>query len=287
MASLDDFFAKKDKRKKGKSKQNFVTSELLAKTIEEQSAAPNTSAEAENKAKIDLPAAPTQEDEWKEEEEVVKDFEGLRVQKLDKEEGEVVERVQVVTEFEENFVEGEGVVKEASPWQPVTTPQPPDALLEEAPQPEPEPEKLAEKLPNVQKDVYVPPGARGGGGGGGREGGTYVPPHMKRAAAGGGGAYVPPGMRRSGMGGARGNRAPPDLKSNVAFPSLHDMAKKGEGRRSVLNQLMYPVVHSHSSTEKGEDFKEAQGPKTSRASDANYRVPGLELTNKFSGLEDD
>ncbi|CAI8023641.1 hypothetical protein GBAR_LOCUS13790 [Geodia barretti] len=85
MASLDDFFAKKDKRKKGKSKQNFVTSELLAKTIEEQSAAPNTSAEAENKAKIDLPAAPTQEDEWKEEEEVVKDFEGLRVQKLDKE----------------------------------------------------------------------------------------------------------------------------------------------------------------------------------------------------------
>ncbi|CAI8023644.1 hypothetical protein GBAR_LOCUS13790 [Geodia barretti] len=278
MASLDDFFAKKDKRKKGKSKQNFVTSELLAKTIEEQSAAPNTSAEAENKAKIDLPAAPTQEDEWKEEEEVVKDFEGLRVQKLDKEEGEVVERVQVVTEFEENFVEGEGVVKEASPWQPVTTPQPPDALLEEAPQPEPEPEKLAEKLPNVQKDVYVPPGARGGGGGGGREGGTYVPPHMKRAAAGGGGAYVPPGMRRSGMGGARGNRAPPDLKSNVAFPSLHDMAKKGEGRL---------WCNPCSSTEKGEDFKEAQGPKTSRASDANYRVPGLELTNKFSGLEDD
>ena len=34
MSSLDDFFAKKDKRKKGKTKQNFVTSELLAKTIE-------------------------------------------------------------------------------------------------------------------------------------------------------------------------------------------------------------------------------------------------------------
>ena len=33
MASLDDFFAKKDKRKKGKSK-TFVTSELLAKTKE-------------------------------------------------------------------------------------------------------------------------------------------------------------------------------------------------------------------------------------------------------------
>ena len=90
---------------------------------------------------------------------------------------------------------------------------------------EPEPETLSEKLPNVQKDVYMPPGARGGGG---REGGTYVPPHMKRG--GGGGAYVPPGMRRGGMGGWRGNRVPPDLKSNVAFPSLHGVAKKEEGR---------------------------------------------------------
>ena len=86
---------------------------------------------------------------------------------------------------------------------------------------------VPEKLPNVQGDVYVPPGARGGGGGGAREGGAYVPPHLKRAA-GGGGTYVPPGRR--GGGGARGKRVPPDLKSNLAFPSLADMAKKGEGR---------------------------------------------------------
>lgn len=33
MSSLDDFFAKKDKRKKGKNK-NYVTSESLVKTIE-------------------------------------------------------------------------------------------------------------------------------------------------------------------------------------------------------------------------------------------------------------
>ena len=33
MASLDDFFAKKDKKKKGKGKK-FVTSETIAKTIE-------------------------------------------------------------------------------------------------------------------------------------------------------------------------------------------------------------------------------------------------------------
>lgn len=33
MASLDDFFAKKDRKKKGKGKK-FVTSEAIAKTIE-------------------------------------------------------------------------------------------------------------------------------------------------------------------------------------------------------------------------------------------------------------
>ena len=37
----------------------------------------------------------------------------------------------------------------------------------------------------------------------------------------------------------------------------------------------------------GGDFKEAQGPKTSLATEANYRAPTLELTKKFSGLEDD
>lgn len=101
---------------------------------------------------------------------------------------------------------------------------------------DPEHEIMPEKLPNVQGDVYVPPASRGGGGGGGayvppaaREGGAYVPPHAKR---GGSGAYVPPSMRRGGggMGRGRGSRLPPDLKSAVAFPSLHDVAKKGEGR---------------------------------------------------------
>ena len=40
-----------------------------------------------------------------------------------------------------------------------------------------------------------------------------------------------------------------------------------------------------SSSDKGSEFKEAQGPKTSRSSDVTHRAPGLELTNKFSGLE--
>ena len=105
---------------------------------------------------------------------------------------------------------------------------------------EPDSDLIPDTLPNVQGDVYIPASRGGGGGGGGgayvppaaREGGAYVPPHMKRGGGGGGsGSYVPPGMRRGGWGrGGRGSRLPPDLSSAVAFPSLHDVANKGEGR---------------------------------------------------------
>ena len=66
---------------------------------------------------------------------------------------------------------------------------------------------------------------------------------MKRAAAGGGGGggggVVPMclrGIRRGGMGGGRGNKQPPDIKSNVAFPSLHDVSKKGDGRYAAQTE---------------------------------------------------
>ena len=79
-----------------------------------------------------------------------------------------------------------------------------------------EPEPQPEKLPNVVSDVYVPPANRSG---------AYVPPGARSR---GGGAYVPPGKR--GQGSAKANKTPPDLRSAVAFPSLQDTAKKGEGR---------------------------------------------------------
>ena len=41
-----------------------------------------------------------------------------------------------------------------------------------------------------------------------------------------------------------------------------------------------------SSSERGADFKEVQGPKSSRSSDTTYHAPGLELTNKFSVLDE-
>ena len=53
-------------------------------------------------------------------------------------------------------------------------------------------------------------------------------------------------------------------------------------RISALPSLHLP----HSSAERGADFKEVQGPKSMRSSDANYRAPGIELTNKYSVLED-
>ena len=58
-------------------------------------------------------------------------------------------------------------------------------------------------------------------------------PHMpsggqvEEEGEGEGHIYIPPSSRG---GGGKGSKAPPDLKSAVAFPSLQDTAKKGEGR---------------------------------------------------------
>lgn len=100
MADLDDFFAKKD-RKKSKSKQKFATPEELAKSIEE--AAKKTA--AETKAARKLAATPAvnpeagtgagaggsggevkkpepADEEWKEFEEERKDYSGLKLAQL-------------------------------------------------------------------------------------------------------------------------------------------------------------------------------------------------------------
>lgn len=64
------------------------------------------------------------------------------------------------------------------------------------------------------------------------------------------------------------------LPSPHPFPSLS----------SPLPSLISPPLPS--STERGTDFKEVHGSKSSRSSDANYLAPDLELTNKYSVLED-
>lgn len=96
MADLDDFFAKKD-RKKSKSKQKFATPEELAKSIEE--AAKKTAADTKAARKLAATPATNPEagaggsggevkkpepadEEWKEFEEERKDYSGLKLAQL-------------------------------------------------------------------------------------------------------------------------------------------------------------------------------------------------------------
>ncbi|XP_022120958.1 protein CDV3 homolog [Pieris rapae] len=82
MADLDDFFAKKD-RKKSKSVKKFATADEMAKKLED------TKQKTDVRPKKDRPATEgeeagsiREEEEWKEYEEPVKDYTGLKLQVL-------------------------------------------------------------------------------------------------------------------------------------------------------------------------------------------------------------
>ncbi|CAG9573316.1 unnamed protein product [Danaus chrysippus] len=79
MADLDDFFAKKD-RKKSKSVKKFATADELAKKLED------SKQKSDVRPKKDRPQegeeANRAEEEWKDYEEPVKDYTGLKIQVL-------------------------------------------------------------------------------------------------------------------------------------------------------------------------------------------------------------
>ncbi|XP_068145697.1 protein CDV3 homolog [Drosophila tropicalis] len=102
MAELDDFFAKKDKKKSKSNKPKFVTTDELVKNLEDSTkrdvaAKPKkveplvgaggggvaVVAENENVVKVPESVAPPVEEEWKEfEEEQRKDYSGLKIGQL-------------------------------------------------------------------------------------------------------------------------------------------------------------------------------------------------------------
>ncbi|XP_053621456.1 protein CDV3 homolog isoform X2 [Plodia interpunctella] len=81
MADLDDFFAKKD-RKKSKVKK-FATADELAKKMEDNKQKVDVRPKKERPAQEgDEPGRAGEEEEWKEYEEPVKDYTGLKIQVL-------------------------------------------------------------------------------------------------------------------------------------------------------------------------------------------------------------
>ncbi|XP_034838660.1 protein CDV3 homolog [Maniola hyperantus] len=82
MADLDDFFAKKD-RKKSKSVKKFTTTDELAKKLDDPKQKPDVRPKKERPPQEGEEAGRVgEEEEWKDYEETVKDYTGLKIQVL-------------------------------------------------------------------------------------------------------------------------------------------------------------------------------------------------------------
>ncbi|XP_068438319.1 protein CDV3 homolog isoform X3 [Clinocottus analis] len=148
--SLDDFFAKRDKKKKkekGKAKEPVVgpTTALIKKTKREK----------EKSTKTDNQDVPI-EKEWKEFEQKEVDYSGLRLQALqisDEKEEEEYEKEEVGEDGEIILVSGDKV---SGPWNKSGAAPPPAAAAAAAAAPVEEVEEPESK----PAGVYRPPGAR-------------------------------------------------------------------------------------------------------------------------------
>ncbi|XP_069692461.1 protein CDV3 homolog [Periplaneta americana] len=258
MATLDDFFAKKD-RKKAKGKK-FTTTDEIAKKLEET----GKKIEKTKKDKATLPSqTPGQgeeeqgnqvqeDDEWKDFEEEKKDYTGLKIGNLqinegegDPGEGEEEEE----QEMEENEA-GEMVPRrkvQAGPWKMVSQPQP---VAIEAPEPQ-----VVEKRPE---------GTSGSS--------SYVPPHLRNQPKES--SHASPRTR---------SRAAPDISSEEYFPSL-SAAKSIEpagawGRRRRDEGTFEEVRNSKSHSSRYSDMATKMS--------AGGSGPKLSLGNKYGPLSPD
>jgi len=256
MADIDDFFAKKDKKKKGKKKFAQANTDVLAQNLVENE---KTKDDAEKKANVLLATSvanrageadtnPVVEEEWKEYQEDKKDFSNLKIETL-KVESESEHEEEEEHEINEETGEMVRVKKSdnSGPWNKVASTN----ANEES-----SPEKEIEAKPAPTKTEEAAPGGKK----------SYVPPHMR----GGGGSSTTELERRpmSGRSGRSGKNAP-DLNA-INFPSLSDSAGGKDGSKGA----------PRSSEER--DFETARG-----GGNQPHRIvkaPDLALDNKFAAL---
>ncbi|XP_013399590.1 protein CDV3 homolog [Lingula anatina] len=166
-ASLDDFFAKKDKTKK-KSKSKLTPDELLDRQQEETSLK-----KLKKKKKKQESAEGGDKNEKKEDEEWIdyvneeeKDLSGLRIKELQitREEEEAGKQEEEEQEEDEDGEPSERREGSAGPWnrtQPDSSGGPAQPVTPEpVPEPEPEPEEKSPSEP-AKPMKYVPPSLRG------------------------------------------------------------------------------------------------------------------------------
>ena len=212
MADLDDFFAKKDKKKKSKKGFSKANTDILAKNLEE-----NERREAKAEEKVAAILATTEankaqaasegkltepDEEWHVYDDEKKDYSGLKIEALK------VESEEELDEDEEHEINEEGekvrVKKQGDggPWNKMTGS---DGVNNSVIHEMSEQERKEQAKAELEASIGAPKGSVVGG--------SYVPPHMR-----GGGAQTTasPSSRMAN----RRNKAPPDFNSQVFFPSL-------------------------------------------------------------------
>jgi len=256
MADLDDFFAKKDKKKKGTKKFSKANTDVIAKNLEETAIKEQMQQDKEiTNIGDDLNVENVNQqddDEWDDYRENKKDYTGLKIENLTVEDP-TVKPEEEKTEVNEH---GELVKKEESgPWNKKDAERTNSSEAPESPVVEVKP------LPGSDPPNVV--------------GGTYVPPN-RRGAADSSAPSVQP-MRAEDKR-PRRMKAAPDISSSINFPSLssaaEDTAPKGAwGKKLVKDEGAFEEVRRDGSALQSQQ-RGADGPK-------------LTLGNRFDGLRDE
>ncbi|XP_044265082.1 protein CDV3 homolog [Tribolium madens] len=230
MADLDDFFAKKD-RKKQKSTKKFATTDEVAKKLEDNA----KKSEKQKKERVpegDESSTPAHDqDEWKDFEEEKKDYSGLKIGNLtitsptDGSTG----ATETSTEQQQGFDEaGQESEKKVGPWKRV------DVEVQE------EPVKVPEKKPEP------PPVTKG-------IGGAYVPPSMRNQ----------PQQSHQSQPTRLRSKAAPDIHNEEFFPTLSKTSDHKKNRsEGAFEVVQHTRAGSHRQVEQAK-ASSGQGPKLS------------------------
>jgi len=247
MANIDDFFAKKDKKKKGTKKFSMANTDVIAQNLEDSAKKEQLQQDKDmnNLGDEEQKIAQQDDEEWDDYRENKKDFTGLKIDKL------VIEEPSAKPEEEDTEVNENGEIvkkEESGPWNKKDgerSEERESPVVETKPMP-----KADDMLPSVVGGAYVPPSRRGLGG-----------------ESGGDARLEPMKPRRI--------RAAPDINSSIAFPGLsnagEDTAPKGAwGKKLVRDEG---------------NFEEVRG--SAQNQQRSTEAPKLTLGNKFDALRDE
>lgn len=262
MGDLDDFFAKKDKKKKGGKKFSKANAEVIAKNLIETDRKELKEQERQDKelgsqlSEEKVAASNNNDDEeWDDYRENKKDYTGLKIDTLTIEE-QPQEEEEEETEINEDGERVKVKKDDSGPWNKNA------AAAAAAANNESQQDLVQEAEPPIQTPNVVK--------------GSYVPPHMRGGAGSEATARV---MERKPLPRGGRNRAAPDLSSEVFFPSLSSAAEeagpKGAWKKSAKR-----------SDHEGGQFEEVRERGSQAYSRQHAEAPRLALGNKFDALRD-